>query len=131
MLGRLDRSEAELSVLITNDAMIRLLNRDYRDKDRPTDVLSFHFASGSTAADAGCPWLLGDIVISLDTAARQAQGRKRSLEAEVRWLLAHGILHLCGYDHANATEKRMMVAQTRPLVCAAQETVKNRTTTPC
>jgi probable rRNA maturation factor len=119
MLAVLDRAEAELSVLLTNDSTIAELNRDYRHKDRPTDVLSFHFESAGIPSAIEAGWLLGDIVISLDTAARQAQSRKRPLEEEVRWLLAHGILHLVGYDHATPEEKRVMVAWTRKLVRAA------------
>jgi probable rRNA maturation factor len=120
MLERLERPEAELSVLLTNDKTIQQLNRDYRHKDRPTDVLSFHFEGGTGDIELPDGWLLGDVVISLDTALRQAKGRKRSLEAEVRWLLAHGVLHLCGYDHATPDEKRSMVAVTRQLVRAAE-----------
>lgn len=119
MLARLGRPDAELSVLLTNDKTIQQLNRDYRQKDRPTDVLSFHFDLGVGPSAPDAEWLLGDIVISLDTAERQAIGRKRSIEAEVRWLLAHGILHLCGYDHATSEEKQEMVAFTRRLVRAA------------
>ncbi|HEY5959767.1 MAG TPA: rRNA maturation RNase YbeY, partial [Polyangiaceae bacterium] len=122
MLMRLGRYEAELSVLLTDDATIRKLNRDYRQKDRPTDVLSFHFdAQPQSTGHAEC--LLGDIVVSLDTAQRQAKGRKRSLEDEVRWLLAHGLLHLCGFDHGNVEQKRVMVAWTRRLVRAAQSSL--------
>lgn len=120
MLERLERPEAELSVLLTNDKTIQRLNRDYRHKDRPTDVLSFHLEGGTGGIELADGWLLGDVVISLDTALRQATGRKRSLEAEVRWLLAHGVLHLCGYDHATPDEKRAMVAVTRQLVRAAE-----------
>lgn len=120
MLEILERSEAELSVLLTNDPAIQQLNRDYRKKDRPTDVLSFYFENNAAGSHLEGGWLLGDIVISLDTALRQARGRKRSLEAEVRWLLAHGVLHLCGYDHATPSEKRLMVAHTRRLVRAAE-----------
>src|SRR5512145_1687442 len=120
MLASLDRSEAELSVLLTDDASIRGLNRDYRQKDRPTDVLSFHFEGGASSVSIEADWLLGDVVISLDTAARLANGRKRPLLEEVRWLLAHGVLHLCGYDHASPDEKRAMVNLTRRLVRAAQ-----------
>jgi probable rRNA maturation factor len=126
MLACLDRAEAELSVLLTDDAEIRRLNASFRQKDRPTDVLSFHFEPGTGAPAGMAEWLLGDVVISLDTAARQAASRKRPLEAEVRWLLAHGVLHLCGYDHATPEEKRVMVNQTRRLVRAAQLAVKDR-----
>jgi rRNA maturation RNase YbeY len=119
MLRFLDRSEAELSILLTDDKTIAKLNHDYRKKDRPTDVLSFHFDSTGLPSTLDAGWLLGDIVISLDTAARQATGRKRPLEEELRWLLAHGVLHLIGYDHADPEEKRVMVLWTRKLVRAA------------
>ena len=72
---------------------MRALNRQYRNKDKPTDVLSFPLA------DELCPNLLGDVVISIDTAQRQAQRRKHALQEEILTLLIHGILHLVGYDH--------------------------------
>ena len=75
------------------DQTIRELNRQYRHKNRPTDVLSFPLA------DERCPTLLGDVVISIDTARRQARQRKRAFADELRALLIHGILHLLGYDH--------------------------------
>lgn len=115
MLIELDLEAAELSVLLCDDALIKELNRDHRQKDRATDVLAFGLDDGHEAG----PRLLGDVVISLDTADRQAKSRKRPLLAEVRFLLAHGLLHLCGYDHLSADEKREMDAQTRRLVRAA------------
>jgi len=121
MLVELELADAELSVLLTNDAEIHELNRAHRDKDKPTDVLSFPLEEGEgTLKDfrAGQVRLLGDVVISLDTAARQAKGRKRELLPEVRFLLAHGLLHLLGYDHANPREKKEMDAMTRRLVRA-------------
>ena len=120
MLTYLNLFDAELSVLLTDDETIRRLNRRYRHTDRPTDVLSFHFDSSLTPPSLNGPRLLGDIVISLDTAARQASGRRRPLLAELRWLLAHGILHLLGFDHARARQKRRMVAWTRRLVRCAR-----------
>lgn len=119
MLERLDLGDAELSVLLTNDETIRTLNREHRHKDRPTDVLSFYFENRGALVGSNAPTLLGDIVISLDTAARQAKGRKRPLLSELRWLLAHGILHLIGYDHATAKQKQEMTAWTRRLVQSA------------
>jgi probable rRNA maturation factor len=115
MLTALELPEAELSVLLTDDGEIQELNRQHRDKDKPTDVLAF-------AMDESVPdprGILGDVVISLDTAARQARSRGRPLLEEVRFLLAHGVLHLVGYDHAEPAEKREMVAMTRRLVRAA------------
>jgi probable rRNA maturation factor len=112
MLDALALPQAELSVLLTDDPGIQELNRDHRHKDKPTDVLAF--AMDETVADpAG---ILGDVVISLDTAERQARSRRRPLIEEVRFLLAHGVLHLVGYDHAEPVEKREMVAMTRRLV---------------
>lgn len=120
MLTELDRAAAELSVLLTNDAQIRELNRVHRGKDRATDVLSFGVHGRAAPRDSAAPVLLGDIAISLDTAARQAAGRRRPLIAELRWLLAHGILHLVGFDHATALQKKRMVAETRRLVRVAE-----------
>jgi probable rRNA maturation factor len=122
MLRELDLAEAELSVLLTNDAEIHALNLQHRHKDKPTDVLSFPLDEGGGAdGRVSGTRVLGDVVISLDTAARQARGRKRELPPEVRFLLAHGILHLLGYDHGNPREKREMDALTRRLVRAASD----------
>ena len=122
MLAELSLETAELSVLLTNDTEIHALNLQHRQKDKPTDVLSFPLDEGGGAdgAVSGTRWL-GDVVISLDTAARQARGRKRELLPEVRFLLAHGILHLLGYDHGNPAEKRVMTALTQRLVRAVSK----------
>jgi probable rRNA maturation factor len=112
MLATLELPKAELSVLLTDDAEIHQLNREHRQKDKPTDVLAFAMDE-SVPDPAG---ILGDVVISLDTAERQARSRKRPLIEEVRFLLAHGVLHLIGYDHAEPAEKREMGAMTRKLV---------------
>jgi probable rRNA maturation factor len=112
MLRALELPDAELSVLMTNDRELQELNREHRQKDKPTDVLAFAMDE-SVADPAG---ILGDVVISLDTAERQARSRGRPLIEEVRFLLAHGVLHLVGYDHAEPAEKRVMVAMTRKLV---------------
>ena len=122
MLAELELSAAELSVLLTNDREIHALNLQHRDKDKPTDVLSFPLDEGEGADGAvSGTRILGDVVISLDTAARQARGRKRELLPEVRFLLAHGLAHLLGYDHGNPAEKRVMDAMTRRLVRAAEQ----------
>jgi probable rRNA maturation factor len=121
MLVELELAHAELSVLLTNDAEIHALNLEHRDKDKPTDVLSFPLDEGGGADGAvSGTRVLGDVVISLDTAARQARGRKRELLPEVRFLLAHGLLHLLGYDHGDPAEKREMDAMTRRLVRAVE-----------
>jgi probable rRNA maturation factor len=124
MLHALDLADAELSVLLTDDRTIRDLNRAHRGKDKPTDVLAFPLDledgdNGAAEAGDGSGAVLGDVVISLDTAARQARSRNRELLAEVRFLLAHGVLHLVGYDHATRPEKQIMDRLTRRLVRAA------------
>lgn len=118
MLSELGLERAELSVLLTDDTRIHALNREHLGKDRPTDVLAFPLDALDQEAPIG-QRLLGDVVISLDTADRQARGRRRELVAEVRFLLAHGLLHLVGYDHATPKQKREMTAMTRRLVRAA------------
>jgi probable rRNA maturation factor len=126
MLAELGLEAAELSVLLTNDREIHALNRQHRDKDRPTDVLAFALEEGEAVMGArNGVRLLGDVVISLDTAARQARGRKRELLPEVRFLLAHGLLHLIGHDHGNPREKREMDAMTRRLVGAVAGVTEN------
>ena len=91
---------SELSVLITGDGEIKELNKTYRGKDRPTDVLSFPMGDRIDGK-----LILGDVVISLDTARRQAKELGHSLEEEVERLLVHGILHLLGYDHELGREE--------------------------
>jgi probable rRNA maturation factor len=87
-------NKAELSIVLVSDAQIRRLNKLYRNKDKPTDVLSFPIGERVEG------WLiLGDIVISVDTAKRQAQELGYSLEEELKRLLVHGLVHLLGYDH--------------------------------
>lgn len=119
MLAELGLSSAELSVLLTNDTHIEHLNAVYRDKRKPTDVLAFAMGEGQDPAPTSPSRLLGDVVISVDTAARQAQKRRRGLLDEVTFLLAHGLLHLVGYDHRTDAEERRMDAMTRRLVSVA------------
>jgi probable rRNA maturation factor len=115
LLGLLDVAASELSVALVDDAEIHRLNRDYRGRDAPTDVLAFAMREGDHA-DLH-PEMLGDVVISLDTAARQAAARGAPLAGEVRMLLAHGVLHLLGYDHERSpAEARRMFARQRALL---------------
>lgn len=86
--------QGEVSVLLTGDRRMRALNRKFRHRDRPTDVLSFPAAPEFAAAG-----FAGDLAISLETAARQAAERGHPLEAEIEILILHGLLHLAGYDH--------------------------------
>lgn len=101
--------EFSLDVSWTNDAQIREFNRNYRGKDKPTDVLSFPFWEGETLFE-GAPVPLGDLVISLETAARQALELKHSLEREIAFLTIHGTLHLLGFDHDTPSKRRAMFA---------------------
>jgi probable rRNA maturation factor len=96
---------AEVSLLLTDDESIHALNRDYRGQDKPTDVLSF--AQRDQLPDApdppkgsthGLPETLGDVVISVETAVRQAEQHDATLDEELALLTVHGILHLLGYD---------------------------------
>lgn len=106
--------DGELSVVLCDDAFITPLNRDWRGKDRPTDVLSFAQREGEEA-DPDDP-VLGDVIISLETAARQAEERGHSLDHEARVLLVHGVLHLLGYDHEEDEEAEEMEALERDLL---------------
>jgi probable rRNA maturation factor len=92
----------ELSILVVGDRAIRKLNRDWRQKDEATDVLSFE--------QPGQDGLLGDVVLSLDTARRQAKEGGRPLSQQLARLLAHGVLHLAGHDHLKPDEARRMAA---------------------
>lgn len=123
MLAHLELADSELSIFLCDDATIKKLNSEHRGKPKPTDVLSFpqaEFRAPGVPKKGQHLRLLGDIVISLDTAARMAASRKRPLLDEVRFLLAHGLLHLYGYDHATSEEKKNMSRRTRELVRAAQ-----------
>ena len=111
ILAAIDRDRAELSISLVDDAEIAALNLRYRGRPRPTDVLSFSLLEGAHSDRRGA--LLGDVVIGIETAARQARGRRRTLDDEVARLLVHGALHLVGYDHARAAEARNMRAQER------------------
>jgi probable rRNA maturation factor len=102
---------AELSIVLADDATVQGLNRDYRDTDAPTDVLSFAQSEGEEfARPDGAMRHLGDVIISIDMARRQAQEYGLELQDEAAHLLVHGILHLLGYDHQSADEERTMRA---------------------
>jgi probable rRNA maturation factor len=100
---------SELSILLADDATVHELNRAYRQTDEPTDVLSFSQTEGDAFAQPeGTAPHLGDIVISIDTARRQATEYVISLQDEVAHLLVHGVLHLLGYDHEEPDEAELM-----------------------
>lgn len=115
MMAYLGCPARELSVVFGNDRLLHTLNHSYRDKDRPTNVLAFPQAPtyvGEPVAD-----LLGDVVISLPTAAREAEALQQTLEERVVYLLLHGLLHLLGYDHEGsvAARRRMETLERRVL----------------
>jgi probable rRNA maturation factor len=113
-------TDGELSIALVGDDEIRRLNASYRNVDSPTDVLAFSMREGADLSVH--PDLLGDVVISLDTAARQAERRGVALATEVRVLLVHGILHLLGYDHERSpAEARRMFRQQRRLLARLDE----------
>jgi len=111
-LAELELQNPEISILLLDDPQIRELNREYRKKDKPTDVLSFPMLDDTD--ENVQPQLLGDIVISVETAEKQAQKRKGSLYNELSTLLIHGTLHLLGYDHelSKKDEKEMRKKET-------------------
>jgi probable rRNA maturation factor len=113
-----EASGYELSLRLTDDAEIHGLNRDYRQKDQPTDVLAFaalevDFPLPQTTFE---PLYLGDLVISVATATRQAQEQNHSLTRELAWLAAHGLLHLLGWDHPDDESLGLMLAQQEELL---------------
>ncbi len=94
--------DGELSVLIVDDEQIREINRDWLQRDRPTNVISFSMREGEGGQIQ--PGLLGDVIISAETAARDAADAGAAYADELHFLLLHGILHLLGYDHERGTE---------------------------
>lgn len=114
MLRAMGLKRAELSVLLCDDETIHGLNKGYRKKNKPTDVLAFALREGELGHLAGDA--LGDVVISLDTAKRQAEAQGIAPREEVRMLLAHGILHLLGWDHQTDDEEVRMRAETERLM---------------
>ena len=102
ILDALGCPEAELSVTVVGDRSIRTLNRDYLGRDKATNVISFAMQEGEFGALN--PQLLGDVVISADTAAREAEEADETFWDRLCFLLLHGILHITGYDHERSGE---------------------------
>jgi probable rRNA maturation factor len=113
LLAELSHADSELSVALVDDAEMARLNETWRGTPRPTDVLSFSLLEGPGAEQRGP--LLGDVVIGIETAERQARRSRRVLDEELARLLIHGTLHLLGHDHERAAEARMMRAEERRL----------------
>ena len=104
---KLQSVPGDLSIVLTNDRQLRQLNRDYLGFDTTTDVLSF--PASELDPETGASYL-GDVLVSIPRAEKQAQTAGHPLEAEVQLLVVHGVLHLIGYDHATPSEKEKMWA---------------------
>ena len=125
MIKLLQLDKAEVSFVLTTDERIHQLNKIYRGKDRPTDVLAFAMHEGEFGALAG--HVLGDVIVSVPTARKQARAQGAPVLEEVTMLLAHGLLHLLGWDHETAAKDRRMKTETARL-CAAALEPSSRTT---
>ena len=113
ILSDVGEASAELGILFVGDQRMRSLNRQYRGKDRTTDVLAFAMREAPHSSST----VLGDVVIAVPTAVRQAKEDQRSLDEELTVLLVHGILHLCGYDHERSEkEARRMQRRERMIL---------------
>jgi probable rRNA maturation factor len=124
MLDALQMPDSELSILLTGDDQIKLLNKIFRKKNQPTDVLAFAQREGKLGDRAGP--LLGDVVISIPTARRQAEACPGGLTSELTMLLAHGLLHLLGWDHDTRPQDRRMRRETDRLCAAAAIACRRR-----
>ena len=114
--------DSELTIVLTDDEQLQDLNRDYRDIDAPTDVLSFPASEADPETGAR---YLGDILISVQRAEEQAAAAGHPLEAELQLLVVHGVLHLLGYAHGEADEKaRMWAAQSEVLASLGLSGIK-------
>ena len=103
ILSALDCPDGELSILIVDDFQIEAMNRDYLDRSGPTNVISFPMREGEFLDIT--PQLIGDVVISIETAMKEAELAGISMEDRFNQLLIHGILHLFGYDHEKSKEE--------------------------
>ena len=102
ILGMLNCRDKEISLVIVDNEQIREINRDYLNRDRPTNVIAFSQTEGEFGGIN--PHILGDVVISIERALSDSQTGGLSLEDELDFLFIHGLLHLLGYEHENATE---------------------------
>ena len=100
-----------LGIVLTDDTEQRVLNRTWRGKDAPTNVLSFAITDLDEAAPIGAPILLGDVVLAFETVAREAAEQKKPLPDHLSHLVVHGVLHLLGFDHESDEEAAIMEAR--------------------
>jgi len=119
----LDCPDGELSILIVDDPQIALLNSEYLNRSGPTNVIAFPMREGEYSEIT--PHLLGDVVISADTALRESQIAGISIEKRMTELLVHGILHLLGYDHeTDEAEALAMEDKSRSILSIIDDTLK-------
>jgi len=125
LLKAVGEEGSSISVSLVNDVQIQELNKQHRGKDKPTDVLSFPLIESTLADEApGAPEpaiderMIGDIVISVDTARRQAADYDAQLQDEIDRLLIHGVLHIIGHDHEEPDERARMESEERRLADA-------------
>lgn len=109
-----ERENAEISLVLANDCFIQRLNKKYRKKNRPTNVLSFETGN---PPPPGIPWIAGDIIVAYETVLRESKSLGISFEAHFAHLLTHGTLHLQGYDHIDLAEAHRMEALETKLLC--------------
>jgi probable rRNA maturation factor len=102
---------AVADITLTDDAAQRALNRTWRSKDAPTNVLAFPVADRSMPLPDGAPLLLGDVVLAFETVWREAAEQDKRFEDHLRHLVVHGVLHLLGHDHENAADAAAMEAR--------------------
>lgn len=131
ILSLMGLANYELSLMVVGDKKIRELNRDYRNKDKATDVLSFpqvEWQKPLMVSDTDLreresilPKVLGDLVISLDHVAINAENIGNSLAREFCFLIIHGVLHLCGHDHMEEQEEKIMIAEQQKLLDQLRE----------
>jgi len=107
--------EAIFNVIIVDDEKIHEINREYRNVDRPTDVISFALEDDKTMTSE--VRILGDIYVSIDTARRQAYEYYNTEKEELRFLIIHGLLHLLGYDHMNESDEKEMMSLEEEVLC--------------
>jgi probable rRNA maturation factor len=127
ILANVGETSAELGILFVGDQRMRGLNRRYRGKDRTTDVLAFAMREAFTPhASRLTPRPLGDVVISIPTAWRQAKEGRRTLDEELACLLVHGILHLCGYDHERGEKEARRMHRRERMILRSIARLMNR-----
>lgn len=112
----LEKKTTELSLVFTNDAAIRQLNADWREMDKPTNVLSFPAFPIKAGAQPGP--MLGDIVIAYETVKREAEEEYKEFSHHLTHMIVHGFLHLAGYDHEDDEEAEVMEAHERAILHA-------------